>query len=81
MIALVEAPVPAPVVPAVRPLDLTTARDAVLAVVVVAASLFVLYAMFLDQGGLLAPFFGADTMSYLHEFAHDARHLFGLPCH
>jgi hypothetical protein len=44
---------------------------------------FLLYAMFLDQGGILAPFFGVDAFSnnYLHEFAHDGRHLLGLPCH
>jgi len=55
----------------------------VLAGFLVAAAAFVLYAMFLDQGGLLAPFFGVDAFSgnYLHEFAHDARHLLALPCH
>jgi hypothetical protein len=69
--------------PVGRTLDTAVARDAVIAVLVVAAALFLLYAMFFDQGGLLAPFFGTDALSsgYLHEFAHDGRHLFGLPCH
>lgn len=66
-----------------RTVDAVRARDLVLVGLIVVAAVFVLYAMFLDQGGLLAPFFGADSFSsnYLHEFAHDARHLFALPCH
>jgi hypothetical protein len=67
----------------VRAIDTVRARDAVLAGLITAVALFVLYAMFLDQGGILAPFFGVDAVSnnYLHEFAHDARHLLALPCH
>jgi hypothetical protein len=72
-----------PVSSITRPLDTSTARDAVLAALLGALALFVLYALFLDQGGLLAPFLGLDAFAsnYLHEFAHDGRHLFGLPCH
>ena len=42
-----------------------------------------LYAVFLDQGQLLSPVLGqvATTANYLHEFAHDGRHLLGAPCH
>jgi cobalt transporter subunit CbtB len=36
---------------------------------VVALALLTLYAVFVSQG------------TYLHEFAHDGRHLFGAPCH
>jgi hypothetical protein len=66
-----------------RPVDTVQGREVVLSGLLALAALFVLYAMFLDQGGLLAPFFGADAFSanYLHEFAHDARHLLALPCH
>lgn len=39
-------------------------------------ALLALYAVFLDQGTLISA-----TGSYLHEFAHDGRHLFGAPCH
>ena len=46
-------------------------------------ALLTLYAVFLDQGQLLSPFLGslAGTANYLHEFAHDGRHLLGAPCH
>jgi hypothetical protein len=58
-------------------------RDLVIAGLALAAALFVLYAVFLDQGGLLAPMLGATSFdgNYLHEFAHDGRHLFAVPCH
>lgn len=39
-------------------------------------ALLALYAVFLDQGTLVSA-----TGEYLHEFAHDGRHLFGAPCH
>lgn len=39
-------------------------------------ALVALYAVFLDQGTLVSA-----TGDYLHEFAHDGRHLFGAPCH
>lgn len=66
-----------------RAIDTTRTRDAIIAGLLVIGALFLLYAMFLDQGGLLAPFFGADSFgdNYMHEFAHDARHLLALPCH
>ena len=50
---------------------------------VVALALFVLYAVLLDQGSLLQPFVGSASAmsSFLHEFAHDARHMLGVPCH
>lgn len=39
-------------------------------------ALLALYAVFLDQGSVISA-----TGDYLHEFAHDGRHLFGAPCH
>ncbi len=35
------------------------------------------------SGALLAPLFGqaAGAFDYLHEFAHDGRHLLAVPCH
>jgi len=49
----------------------------------VALALVALYAVFLDQGQLLSPVMGklAATANYLHELAHDGRHLLGAPCH
>jgi hypothetical protein len=46
-------------------------------------ALVTLYAVFLDQGQLLSPVLGklASSMNYIHEFAHDGRHLLGAPCH
>jgi hypothetical protein len=46
-------------------------------------ALVTLYAVFLDQGQLLSPVLGkvAATANYLHELAHDGRHLLGAPCH
>jgi hypothetical protein len=46
-------------------------------------ALLTLYAVFLDQGQLLSPVLGkvAVSANYLHEFAHDGRHLLGAPCH
>jgi hypothetical protein len=66
-----------------RTVDTIKAPDVLIAAVLVAGALFLLYAMFLDQGGLLAQFFGVEafTSNYLHEFAHDARHLLAVPCH
>lgn len=66
-----------------RAIDTSKAREVVIAGLLVVGALLLLYAMFLDQGGLLAPFFGAEALSsnYLHAFAHDARHLLALPCH
>ncbi|MEW2514638.1 CbtB-domain containing protein [Streptomyces sp. NPDC046870] len=63
---------------AARPL-----RDAAVVVTAVALALLALYAVFLDQGQLLSPVLGkvATSANYLHEFAHDGRHLLGAPCH
>ncbi len=51
--------------------------------VAVLLALLALYAVFLDQGQLLSPVLGkvAATANYVHEFAHDGRHLLGAPCH
>lgn len=62
------------------------AKAAVNAVVTAGAvilALVVLYAVFLDQGQLLSPVLGklAASANYLHELAHDGRHLLGAPCH
>ncbi len=58
-------------------------RDAIIVGFAVAVALFTLYAVFLDQGALLAPLLGSVSYdaNYLHEFAHDARHLSGVTCH
>jgi branched-subunit amino acid permease len=62
---------------------LATLRDRVIAGVVVALALFVLYVVFFDQGALLSPALGETSRqaNYLHEFAHDGRHLFAAQCH
>ncbi len=62
------------------------AKQAVTTVVAIGAvilALVTLYAVFLDQGQLLSPVLGkvAATANYLHELAHDGRHLLGAPCH
>jgi hypothetical protein len=46
-------------------------------------ALFVLYAVWFDQGALVSPVTDAlsDKGGVLHEFFHDARHLLGVPCH
>ncbi len=51
-----------------------------LAVVLLLVMLFVLLSA---SGELLAPLLGqaAGVTNYLHEFAHDGRHLLGVPCH
>lgn len=51
--------------------------------IAVILALVVLYAVFLDQGQLLTPALGkvASSANYLHELAHDGRHLLGAPCH
>ena len=67
---------------AVRPV----AGQAITTLVTIGAvivALVALYAVFLDQGQLLSPVMGklATSMNYIHEFAHDGRHLLGAPCH
>ena len=67
---------------AARPIAQTALHGVVAAVAVIVA-LLALYAVFLDQGTLLSPVMGkvATTANYLHELAHDGRHLLGAPCH
>jgi Probable cobalt transporter subunit (CbtB) len=45
--------------------------------------LLVLFALLSASSDLLAPVVGhtARAADYLHEFAHDGRHLLGVPCH
>ncbi|GAA3245719.1 MULTISPECIES: CbtB-domain containing protein [Streptomyces] len=58
-------------------------RDGLIAAAAVILALVALDAVFLDQGGLLSPVLGkvAASANYVHEFAHDGRHLFAGPCH
>jgi hypothetical protein len=51
-----------------------------LALALLLVALFVLLSA---SGALLAPLLGqaASPLDYLHEFAHDGRHLLGVPCH
>jgi len=51
--------------------------------IAVVFALLVLFAVFVDQGQLLSPALGKVSMTanYLHELAHDGRHLLGAPCH
>jgi hypothetical protein len=45
--------------------------------------LLALFVLLSASGDLLAPLIGraAAPFNYLHEFAHDGRHLLGVPCH
>ena len=45
--------------------------------------LVMLFVLLSTSGELLAPLLGqaAGVTNYLHEFAHDGRHLLGVPCH
>jgi len=65
-----------------RPIAKAGLTIAVTALAVIVA-LVALYAVFLDQGQLLSPALGslANSANYLHELAHDGRHLLGAPCH
>ncbi|ALV38560.1 hypothetical protein AS200_14610 [Streptomyces sp. CdTB01] len=58
-------------------------RDGLIATAAVILALVALDAIFLDQGALLSPMLGkiAASANYVHEFAHDGRHLLGAPCH
>ena len=72
---------------ALSPAGARSASKAALAITIalgaVVLALLALYAVFLDQGQLLSPVLGnvAASANYLHEFAHDGRHLLGAPCH
>jgi hypothetical protein len=50
---------------------------------VLALLLLALFVLLSASGALLAPLLGqaAGPFDYLHEFAHDGRHLLGVPCH
>ncbi len=50
---------------------------------VTALFLAMLFLLLLASGELLVPFLGqaAGVTNYLHEFAHDGRHLLAVPCH
>ena len=45
--------------------------------------LLALFVLLSASGDLLVPLLGraAGAFDYLHEFAHDGRHLLGVPCH
>ena len=45
--------------------------------------LLALFLILSASGTLLAPVLGdtSGVFNYLHEFAHDGRHLLGVPCH
>ncbi|CAA9445271.1 hypothetical protein AVDCRST_MAG82-3260 [uncultured Rubrobacteraceae bacterium] len=45
--------------------------------------LVMLFALLSASGDLLVPLVGqaAGVTDYLHEFAHDGRHLLAVPCH
>ena len=50
---------------------------------VVALLLAMLFVLLSASGDLLVPLLGqaAGATDYLHEFAHDGRHLLAVPCH
>ncbi len=50
---------------------------------VAALLLALLFALLFASGELLVPLFGqvAEVTNYMHEFAHDGRHLLAVPCH
>jgi len=58
-------------------------RDGLIAAAAVILALAALDAIFLDQGALVSPMLGkvAASANYVHEFAHDGRHLLDAPCH
>ncbi len=51
--------------------------------VATALLLAMLFVLLSASGELLAPLIGqaSDVANYLHEFAHDGRHLLAVPCH
>ncbi|MGW4106464.1 CbtB domain-containing protein [Streptomyces sp. NPDC004976] len=72
--------------PQVRPaagLVVHPLRDGLIATAAVIVALVALDAIFIDQGALLSPVLGkvATSANYVHEFAHDGRHLLAGPCH
>jgi cobalt transporter subunit CbtB len=57
--------------------DVSALKAAVWLTLAAFLALVVLYFVGMDQGATSV--FGNNT--YVHEFAHDARHLLGFPCH
>jgi hypothetical protein len=57
--------------------DLSPASAALWLAATAFLALLALYFVGVDQGAV--SLFGSD--SHVHEFVHDARHLFGFPCH
>jgi cobalt transporter subunit CbtB len=57
--------------------DVSALKAAVWLTLTAFLGLVVLYFVGMDQGATSV--FGNNT--YVHEFAHDARHLLGFPCH
>ncbi|MCW2562287.1 MAG: hypothetical protein JWQ31_847 [Mycobacterium sp.] len=57
--------------------DVSALKAAVWLTLTAFLALVVLYFVGMDQGATSV--FGNNT--YVHEFAHDARHLLGFPCH
>lgn len=51
--------------------------------VTLALLLLALFLLLSASGTLLAPLFGqaAGVFDYMHEFAHDGRHILAIPCH
>jgi hypothetical protein len=51
--------------------------------IAMALLLAMLFVLLSASGDLLVPLLGqaADVTNYLHEFAHDGRHLLAVPCH
>ncbi len=67
---------PALAAPALPALPVIPLKAVVPWLLFAAAMIGVVYFLVLDQGATsLVP------GSFLHEFAHDGRHLFGFPCH
>jgi len=60
-----------------RSVDLSAASAALWLAATAFLALLALYFVGVDQGAV--SLFGSD--SHVHEFAHDARHLLGFPCH
>jgi hypothetical protein len=57
----------------------TAVKLPIWALLAMALALGLLYAISFD-GGLLSSKVATSSM-FLHEFFHDGRHLFGVPCH
>jgi len=58
-------------------IDLSDTKAALWLSLTAFLALVLLYFVGMDQGATSV--FGNNT--YIHEFAHDARHLLGFPCH